>query len=167
MRRKKARWSECLMSRMNEVIFKEPLFWIRCWFVWFDYLHTFIDNFHFPCMSYEATKWGNLFTVGCDPCRWERGSWWLRSSVAGYNAAEVTNTPLWPLIFSTREVKYVPTWSIGLSRRADNMYALELMFANFWYISFFGFLGANFRYAAFHIDIHVFISRSTRYLISE
>jgi hypothetical protein len=20
-----------------------------------------------PCMSYEPTKWGNLFAVGCDP----------------------------------------------------------------------------------------------------
>ena len=51
-----------------------------------------------PCMSYEAIKWGNLFTVVCDLCRWRRGSWLLRSSVAGNNATEVTNTPLWPNI---------------------------------------------------------------------
>ena len=38
-----------------------------------------------PCIWYETTKWDNLFAVGCNPCRWRRGSWWLRSSVDGYN----------------------------------------------------------------------------------
>ena len=51
-----------------------------------------------PCMSHEATKWGNLFALVCDMCRWRRGSWWLRSSVSDYNAVEVAITPLWPNI---------------------------------------------------------------------
>ena len=33
-----------LLSRLNEVVFKGLLFWIRCWFVWIDYLHTFSDH---------------------------------------------------------------------------------------------------------------------------
>ena len=44
----------------------------------------------------RATKWVNLFAIDCDPWQWRRGSWWLRTLVAGYNAAEVIKTPLWP-----------------------------------------------------------------------
>ena len=48
-----------------------------------------------PCMSLEVTKWDNLFALSFDPCRWRRGSWWLRSSVAESNAFELINTPIW------------------------------------------------------------------------
>ena len=34
------------------------------------------------------------FALGCDPCWWRKESWWLRYSVAGYNAAEVS----WPVL---------------------------------------------------------------------
>ena len=39
-------------------------------------------------------KRGNLFAVGCDPCRRMKGSWWL--SWLGLSLSLLNNTPLWP-----------------------------------------------------------------------
>ena len=65
-----------LMTRMNEVIFKGLLFWIRCWFFWIDYLHTFSDHtrtdFRTYCNQFSSVYipspmnfWREMIRVGC------------------------------------------------------------------------------------------------------
>ena len=48
---------------------------------------------------------GNLFAVGCDPCQWRRGSWWLRSSVAGFKCSRSDQHSTLAPYSSRREVK--------------------------------------------------------------